>query len=73
MVYGREPVDVILGRPEVSEEGDELDYVRELRERLEDGYEVAREHLKLSANRQKRYNNVKANEQPYKLGELVWT
>ena len=33
MVYGRElfmPVDVMLGRPEGSEEEDELDYVREL-------------------------------------------
>ena len=42
------------------------------RERLEDAYEVAREHLKLSANRQKRYYDVKANERPYKVGDLVW-
>ena len=66
------PVNVMLGGSEGSEEGDELDYVWELRERLEDAYEVATEHLRLSANRQKRYYNVKANEQLYKVGDLVW-
>ena len=62
-------VNVMLGRPEGSEEGDDLDYVWELREMLEDAYEVAREHLKPSADRQKRYYDVKANEQPYKVGQ----
>ena len=52
------PVNVIMSRPEGSEEVDELDYVWELWERLEDAYEVAREHLKLNANRQNRYYDV---------------
>ena len=34
---------------------------------------MAGEHLKLSASRQKRYYDVKANEQPNKPGDLVWT
>ena len=33
---------------------------------------LAREHLKLSAIRQKRYYDVRVNEQPYKPGNLVW-
>ena len=76
IVYGRElfmPMDIMMGRPEGSEEVDELYYVWELWERFEDAYEVAREHLKLSANRQKRYYDVRVNEQPYKPGDLVWT
>ena len=39
MVYSRElfmPIDIMMGRPECSEDVDELDYVQELRERLKD-------------------------------------
>ena len=61
------PTDILMGRPECSEEVDEPLYVQVIRERLEDAYEVAREHLKLSANRQKRYYDVRANEQPFNL------
>ena len=68
-VYGRElymPIDIMMRRLECSEDVDELDYVQELRERLEDAYEAAREHLKLSAIKQKSYYDVRSNEQPYK-------
>ena len=41
--------------------------------RLEDAYDVAREHLQPSAVRQKRYYDVRANEKPYRPGDLVWT
>ena len=76
MVYGKElfmPIDVMMGPPDDSTNQDELDYVVGLRERLEDAYDVAREHLQTSANRQKRYYDVRANEKPYKPGDLVWT
>lgn len=76
MVYGRElflPVDVMIGQPGNSEVKDELEYVRGLRERLEDAYDLAREQLQKSAVRQKRYYDVRANEQPYEPGDLVWT
>ena len=74
MVYGREmhmPIDVML-EERCPQEEDELGYVQGLRERLEDAYDVAREHLGRSANRQKRYHDVHAYEQPYKVGDLVW-
>jgi transposase InsO family protein len=76
MVYGRElymPLDVMMGQPESSEDQNELEYVQKLRERLEDAYEIAREHLQENANRQKRYYDVKAHEEPYATGDLVWT
>jgi len=75
MVYGRElymPIDVMMGRPQ-SEAGDELEYTRGLRERLEEAYDVAREHLKTDAVRQKRYYDLRAHEKPYETGDLVWT
>jgi len=74
MVYGRElymPIDVMMGQSEVEMTG-ELDYVQQTRERLEDAYDIAREHLEISANRQKRYHDLRAHEKPYKPGDLVW-
>ena len=41
-------------------------------ERLEDAYDVAREHLEKSATIQKRYYNVRANKKPCQTGDLVW-
>ena len=76
MVYGKElfmPVDVMMGHPESGSGKDELEYVQGLRDRLEDAYDVAREHLQSSAIRQKRYYDVNASEKPYKPGDLVWT
>ena len=76
MVYGKElfmPVDVMMGHPGSESSRDELEYVQGLRNRLEDAYDVAREHLQSSANRQKRYYDVNASEKPYEPGDLVWT
>ena len=75
LVYGRElymPLDVVMGQPEGSEAIDELEYVKDLRERLEDAYDIAREHLRESAERQKRHYDVRAYEDPYTEGDLVW-
>ena len=75
MVFGKElfmPIDVMVGSPDDNSNQDELDYVTGLRERLEDAYDVAREHLQTSANRQKRHYDLRANESPYKPGDLVW-
>ena len=75
MVYGKElymPIDVMMGQPD-EVEGDELSYVEGLRWRLEDAYADARVHLEAAANRQKRYYDIKAHENPYNTGDLVWT
>ena len=76
LVYGRElsmPIDVMFGLPDEEAGRDELEYVQRMRARLEDAYDVAREHLKQDAVKQKRYYDVRANEKPYKPGDLVWT
>ena len=75
MVYGREvsmPVDVILGSPPGEQEGDELDYVESLKIRLENAYDLAREQLGCSAQRQKKYYDLNAIDEPYMVGDLVW-
>ena len=71
-VFGRElfmPIDVMFGWPYTSEKANELAYVQGLHERLEDAYDVAREHLKKSTPRQKRYYDIWANEKPYQSGD----
>ena len=52
------PIHVMFGQPYSSEKADELVYVQGLCERLEDAYDVAREHLEKSATRQRRYYDV---------------
>ena len=75
LVYGRElhfPIDVMIGMPEDVVPG-ELPYVTDLKHRLEEAYDVARENLQADAVRQKRYYDLNANEKPYEKGDLVWT
>ena len=66
MVFGRElfmPIYVMFGQPYSSEKVDGLAYVQGLRERLEDIYDVAREHIEKSTLRQKRYYNIQAKQE----------
>ena len=52
IVYGRELfilIEVTIEQPDSSEVKDELEYVQGLRNRLEDAYDIAREHLEKSA------------------------
>ena len=61
MVYGRElfmPIEIMMERPECSEDVDELHYAQELREGLGDAYGVAREHLNFHGVMQKRFYDV---------------
>ena len=43
-----------MGYPDLSSNQDDLEYVYGLRDRLEDAYDVATDHLQSSASRQKR-------------------
>ena len=75
MMLGREvsmPLDIQLGLAPEMEIRDETEFVERLRERLEDAYLTARKNLGESAKRQKRYYDLKAAEEPYKSGDLVW-
>ena len=76
MVFGKEmnrPGDAMMGCPDSLSNQDELEYIWGLRDRLEDTYDVAREHLKSSVTRQKKYYDVRANERSYEPENLVWT
>ena len=53
-------------QPELSQ------YVRELRESLEEAYEHARENLQASQQRQKAYYDQRATGTPFQVGDLVW-
>ena len=63
-------VGVMMGCPGNLSNWDELEYFQGLRDRLEDAYDVAREHFQSSASRPKRYYDVRANKSPYEPG--VW-
>ena len=76
MMLGRQvsmPLDVQLGLAPEMEVKEEAEFVVELRERLEAAYASARENLGESAKRQKRFYDLKALDEPFKVGDLVWT
>ena len=66
------PVDIQVGQPPDEPEGTEHEYEEDLRIRLENAYDLARENLGTSAVRQRRYYDVKAIDEPYRPGDLVW-
>ena len=68
LMIGREinlPVDLMVGCPNESETLSEHDYVSEVREHLEIAHDYARRHLQSSANRQKKYYDIKMSGEPY--------
>ena len=74
-MFGREinlPVDLMVGCPNKSETLSEHDYVSDLRERLEIAHDYARRHFQCSANRQKKYYDIKMSGEPYRTGDFVW-
>ena len=66
------PVDLMVGCPNESETLSEHDYVSDLRVHLEIAHDYARRHLQSSANRQKKYYNIKMSGEPHRTGDFVW-
>ena len=58
--------------PHEEPEGTEHGYVKNLRIRLENVYDLARGNLGTSAVRQRCYYDIKAIDEPYRAGDLVW-
>ena len=74
MMLGREttlPVDISISRP-TEEETENKDYACELRERLHDTHEAAREKLKLATNRQAQNYDRNTLLTSFEVGEWVW-
>ena len=74
LMLGRElevPLDVTT---ELSPDAPLLrtDYAKALQERLTNAHELARDHLKKAANRQKRNYDKHLAGHPFKLGDSVW-
>ena len=75
LMLGREvsmPLDIQIGLAPEMETTEETDYAEELRIRLENAYLAARENLGESAERQKRYYDLKALDKPFAIGDLAW-
>jgi transposase InsO family protein len=77
LMLGREvrlPAEIIYGPPP-AEDGattSYVEYVELLKERLQTAHEVAREHLKKYAQRQKADYDAKTSTNTFERGDLVW-
>jgi hypothetical protein len=73
-MFGREvnlPCDVLFPRPQPEEPRESHEYVANLRHKMEECYEIARQTLKVYAERQKRDYDTRVAENQYKPGDLV--
>ena len=73
MMLGREvslPIDVMVASP--SSEPKEADYAYELREKLRDVHDAAREKLKLAAQKQARSYDRNTVLRSFETGDWVW-
>ena len=74
LMFGRElamPMDVMIPLPEDTNE-DQAQYAAKLRERLEYAYELARNTLRRTVERQKRLYNERVFGTPIQRGDIVW-
>lgn len=77
MLLGREvnlPIDLILGKPETDSSPPivKTAYAYELSKKLEEVHQFARQRLKLSSDRMKRYYNINAKMQSFEIESPVW-
>ena len=77
LFLGREtrmPLDLIMGLP--TEDADQPrsmhDFVVQMRKKAETAYEIAREKLRVSADRRKASYDIRVRELKYKVGDWVW-
>ena len=75
LVLGREvraPVDLVYGSPEGPAPATFDHYAEELDERMRRAYSLAREHLKVAAERNKRYYDLRLKPKKYSIGDWVY-
>jgi hypothetical protein len=68
------PLDLVMGPAPGDEQAptDYNDYVQEMRTRMEDAYRVAREHLKVAAERRKVAYDARVKVKQFEVGDFVW-
>ena len=76
MMFGREvtlPIDLLLGSfPDQRDRSSDLPYLHELKEKLKEIHEIARENLEKSCDRQKRLYDHRANAHSYNVRDSVF-
>lgn len=75
MMLGREvvlPIDLMMSSPRLEENEIEYDYTYQLREKLHDVHEAAREKLKLAAQKQAKTYDRNTQLRSFKTGDWVW-
>ena len=75
LFLGREtrmPLDLIMGLPQEDQQRSTDDFVAEMRERASTAYEMAREKLRISAERRKASYDIRVKEAKYSVGDWVW-
>lgn len=75
MMFGHEvlrPLDLVIGQAEPSGDSSETEYAAKLSEQMERIYQFARQHLKMSSDRQKNYYHPPVNQHRYNRGDAVW-
>ena len=74
LMFGREismPVDVMIGPPE-DHALSTFDYIKSLQAKLTQAYDLARDNLKSSAARQRKYYNSLSHGSCFNVGDSVW-
>ncbi len=75
LMMGREmrlPVDLLYSRPEEEEENLHTSYAEAMQEKLDKVHAFARDRLKLSSDRMKRYHDVGVTARQFEVGDPVW-
>jgi len=76
LLLGREvrmPLDVLMGLPTVENtESTAVEFVNKTKERMTEAYTLAREHLRVAAEHQKSYYDVRVRHTEFREGDWVW-
>jgi hypothetical protein len=75
MMFGREmqlPIDLALGQPKSIERMSETEYASLLTDKLNLVHEVARKHILLASDSQKRVYDHRLMQTAFDVGDLVW-
>ena len=79
MVLGRNvvlPLEAVIGKPQQTGSTDEQcevdEYISQLQNRLARAHEIARKHLKVNADYQKRHYDLRAKKRSLHQGQAVW-
>ena len=75
MMLGRDvlqPLDIFLGTTDIGEEEDLNTYVSDTKSNLESIHREARENLRTSQHRQKKYYDLRSNQNTYGIGGIAY-